>query len=82
MNKLAARCVGLALALMALAAAAQAPATKAIGTAKAGGKLLTREELRSCLAQQKETGARRPALEAERAQLDRERRNCSRSTNR
>jgi chromosome segregation ATPase len=64
---------GLAVALMALAAGAQTPATKAIGTAKAGGKLLTREELRSCLAQQKDLGARRPVLQAERAQLDRER---------
>lgn len=73
MKKLCAFLVGLALTLMTLAAAAQASATKAIGTAKAGGKLLTREELRSCLAQQQEFSARRPALEAERAQLDRER---------
>jgi len=73
MKKLPAYVVGLALALTTLAAAAQASATKAIGTAKAGGKLLTREELRSCLAQQKEFGTRRPVLEAERAQLDRER---------
>jgi chromosome segregation ATPase len=59
---------------------AQTPATKAIGTAKAGGgKLLTREELRSCLAQQKEFGARRPAMEAERSELDRERQELQRS---
>ena len=73
MKKLPAYVVGLALALTTLSAAAQASATKAIGTAKAGGKLLTREELRNCLAQQKEFGTRRPVLEAERAQLDRER---------
>jgi chromosome segregation ATPase len=73
MKKLPACVVGLALALMTLAVAAQASATKAIGTAKTGGKLLTRDELRSCLSQQKELGARRPALQAERAQLDRER---------
>jgi chromosome segregation ATPase len=65
--------LALALVLMVQTVAAQTPATKAIGTAKAGGKLLTRDELRSCLAQQKEIGARRPALEAERAQLARER---------
>jgi chromosome segregation ATPase len=73
MKKLAACVTGLALLLMSLTVTAQTPATKAIGTAKAGGKLLTREELRSCLAQQKEIGARRPPLEAERTQLDRER---------
>jgi chromosome segregation ATPase len=73
MKKLPACVVGLALALMTFAAAAQASVTKAIGAVKAGGKLLTREELRNCLAQQKEFGTRRPALESERAQLDRER---------
>jgi len=73
MKKLYAICAGLGLALLSLAVGAQSPATKAMGTPKAGGKLLTREELRICLAQQKELGARRPVLEAERAQLDRER---------
>jgi chromosome segregation ATPase len=73
MNKLHAMCAALGLALLSPAAGAQAAATKAMGTPKAGGKLLSREELRSCLAQQKELGARRPALESERTQLDRDR---------
>jgi DNA repair exonuclease SbcCD ATPase subunit len=73
MNKLHAIRVGLGLALLALAAGAQVPATKAMGAPKAGAKLLSREELRACLAQQKDLASRRPVLETERAGLDRER---------
>jgi predicted nucleic acid-binding Zn-ribbon protein len=51
---------------------AQGAATKSIGTAK-GGKLLTFDELRACLAQQKDLGARKPRLEGERAALEKER---------
>lgn len=54
-------------------ALAQAAATKSIGTAKGGGKLLSRDELKACLAQQKDLGARKPQIEGERAALDRER---------
>jgi len=57
---------------VALPAAAQG-STKSLGTAKGVGKLLTRDELRACLSQQKELGTRRQALEAEYAALDRER---------
>jgi len=53
-------------------AAAQGAATKSIGTAK-GGKLLTLDELRACLAQQKDLAARKPGLEADRVALDKER---------
>jgi chromosome segregation ATPase len=73
MNRLPLMCAGLAFALLASTVAAQAPGTKAMGTPKAGGKLLSREELRACLAQQKDLGVRRPALESDRARLDRER---------
>ena len=73
MNRLPLMCAGLAFALLASTVAAQAPGTKAMGTPKAGGKLLSREELRACLTQQKELATRRPLLESERAQLDRER---------
>ena len=44
-----------------------------LGEAKPGGRLLTREELRACLKQKTELAERRPPMEAERAQLDRER---------
>jgi septal ring factor EnvC (AmiA/AmiB activator) len=64
---------GLTLALLALVVHAQTPGTQSIGTAKGGGKLLTREQLRTCLAQQKDLGTRRPAVEAERSGLERER---------
>jgi predicted RNase H-like nuclease (RuvC/YqgF family) len=64
---------GLATVLLALAVGAQAPSTKAIGTARGSGKLLTREELRACIGQQKALSTRRPPLEAERAGLERER---------
>jgi chromosome segregation ATPase len=47
--------------------------TKSLGTAKDGGKLLSREQLRGCLAQQQELAARKPPLEAERESLERER---------
>ena len=50
MKKLSAHGVGLGLALLAWAVAAQTPATKAIGTAKAGGgKLLTPPRSRGLL---------------------------------
>jgi predicted nucleic acid-binding Zn-ribbon protein len=73
MNRIPLMCAGLVFALLASTVAAQVTGTKAMGTPKAGGKLLNREELRACLAQQKELGARRQALESERAQLDRQR---------
>lgn len=66
----------LALALLAgvaSAVVAQGTASKSIGSAKGGGKLLTREELRACLNQQKDLAARKPLLVDERAALDRER---------
>jgi chromosome segregation ATPase len=44
-----------------------------LGNPKVGGKLLAREELRQCLTQQSELAARKPQLEADRANLDRER---------
>lgn len=47
--------------------------TRSLGTAKDGGKLLSREQLRVCLAQQQELAARKPPLEAERERLERER---------
>lgn len=47
--------------------------TKSLGTAKDGGKLLTREQLRVCLAQQQELASRKAPLEAERDKLERER---------
>jgi chromosome segregation ATPase len=53
-------------------AVAQGAATKSIGAAK-GGKLLTLDELRGCLAQQKDLAARKPKLEGERTALDKER---------
>ena len=56
-------------AALAFGAAAQ---TKTLGNPK-GGKLLTREELRACIAQQKDLATRKPALEAERDKLERER---------
>lgn len=65
--------VGLLAALLTLGVAAQTPSTKSLGTPKAGGKLLSRDELRACITQQKDLLARRPVLEGERAQLDRER---------
>lgn len=63
----------LAAAALALPAAGQSNATKSLGTAKGGGKLLSREELRACLSQQKSLAARKPALQATREQLERER---------
>lgn len=62
-----------AAALGVVTAPAQTAATKSIGTAKGGGKLLTRDELRACLAQQKDLAARKPQIEGERSALDRER---------
>lgn len=44
-----------------------------LGDAKPGGKLLSREELRSCLKQKTELPERKLPMEAERAKLDRER---------
>jgi predicted nucleic acid-binding Zn-ribbon protein len=64
--------IPLLIAALAPAAAAQGTGNKSIGTAK-GGKLLSREELRACLAQQKDLAARKPGLESERTALDRER---------
>jgi predicted nucleic acid-binding Zn-ribbon protein len=61
-----------ALALWTGPLQAQAP-TKSLGTAKDGGKLLTREQLRVCLTQQQEFATRKPTLEAERDRLERER---------
>jgi septal ring factor EnvC (AmiA/AmiB activator) len=54
-------------------ALAQTAATKSIGAAKGGGKLLSRDELKACLTQQKDLATRKPQLESERAALDRER---------
>lgn len=72
-HNLIAACVSAAaLAVFAAPAAAQTAATKSIGAAK-GGKLLTRDELRACLAQQKDLAARKPQIEGERAALDSER---------
>lgn len=53
--------------------AAQSTATKSLGAAKGGGKLLTREELRGCMNQQKDRASRRPQIAAERDKLERER---------
>jgi chromosome segregation ATPase len=64
--------IPLLLVALAPAAGAQGAGNKSIGTAK-GGKLLSREELRACLTQQKDLTARKPGLESERAILDRER---------
>jgi predicted nucleic acid-binding Zn-ribbon protein len=64
--------IPLLLAALAPAAGAQGTGNKSIGIAK-GGKLLSRSELRACLAQQKDLAARKPGLESERAALDRER---------
>jgi len=47
--------------------------TKSLGAAKDGGKLLTREQLRVCLAQQQDLATRKAPLEAERDRLERER---------
>lgn len=55
------------------AAATATGKVSTLGDAKPGGRLLTREELRACLKQKTELAERRPALEAERSQLDRER---------
>lgn len=44
-----------------------------LGTAKPSGKLLSREELRSCLKQQAELAARKPPIEAQREALQAER---------
>ena len=49
------------------------PTTKSLGPSKDGGKLLSREQLRVCLAQQQELAARKAPLEAERDRLERER---------
>jgi predicted nucleic acid-binding Zn-ribbon protein len=64
-----------ALCLAAAGHAQTAPAgkTATLGEPRSDGKLLSREELRACLAQQKELGLRKPKLEAERAGLERER---------
>lgn len=43
-----------------------------LGDAKAGSRLLTREELRQCLARQTALGERRPKVEAERDAVQRE----------
>jgi predicted nucleic acid-binding Zn-ribbon protein len=65
--------LSITLAVMAGWAAAQAPTTKSIGTARSGTKLLTFDELRACLSLQKDLAARKPQLESERAALDNER---------
>jgi predicted nucleic acid-binding Zn-ribbon protein len=68
------RLLALACALyLANPAAAQSGATKSLGGAMGSGKLLTREQLRICLAQQKDLAARKGPLEAGRARLERER---------
>jgi predicted nucleic acid-binding Zn-ribbon protein len=72
MKTLAKLLIPLLLVALAPAASAQGAGNKSIGTAK-GGKLLSREELRACLAQQKDLAARKPELESERSALDRER---------
>ena len=72
MKTLAKLLIPLLLVALAPAASAQGAGNKSIGTAK-GGKLLSREELRTCLAQQKDLAARKPELESERSALDRER---------
>jgi predicted nucleic acid-binding Zn-ribbon protein len=72
MKTLAKLLMPLLLAALAPAAPAQGTGNRSIGTAK-GGKLLSREELRACLAQQKDLAARKPGLESERSALDRER---------
>lgn len=72
MKTLAKLLIPLLLVVLAPAASAQGAGNKSIGTAK-GGKLLSREELRACLAQQKDLAARKPGLESERSALDRER---------
>jgi hypothetical protein len=68
---------GLALLCLTATVPAQTPAaagkTATLGNARAGAKLLTREELRTCLKQKTDLAARKPPLEAERASLDRER---------
>lgn len=63
----------LAATALALPAPAQTGATKSLGTAQGSGKLLTREQLRTCLDQQKTLGARKTTLQAERDKLDGER---------
>jgi predicted nucleic acid-binding Zn-ribbon protein len=65
--------IPLLLVALAPAAGAQGAGNKSIGGTAKGGKLLGREELRACLAQQKDLAARKPGLESERAALDRER---------
>jgi chromosome segregation ATPase len=54
-------------------AATAAGKVSTLGEAKPGGMLLTREELRACLKQKADLAERRPALEADRGKLDRER---------
>lgn len=66
--------------LLATSAAAQSGATKSLGGAPGSGKLLTREQLRNCLAQQKDLAARKGPLEAERDRLERERKSLDEGT--
>ncbi len=63
----------LAAALLAVPAIAQTGATKSLGTAKGGSRLLTREELRACLDQQKVLGGRKTTLQAQNDTLERDR---------
>jgi len=68
--------LGIAALCIACASQAQAPPggkVSSLGTAKVGGKLLTRDELRACLKQQADRAALKPQLESERTSLDRER---------
>ena len=49
-----------------------APATKSFGGGKPGGKLLTRDELRACMALQKQMQTRASDLESQKAPLQQE----------
>ena len=72
MNRPVRTALPLLAALLAAAALAQGANTKSLGTGK-GGRLLTMEELRACMAQQQDLALRKPGLESERAALERER---------
>ena len=63
----------LAAVLLAVPCFAQTGATKSLGTGKGSGKLLTREELRACLDQQKALGSRKTTLQAQNDTLERDR---------
>lgn len=68
--------LGMAALCMLPASQAQTPPggkVSSLGTAKAGIKLLTRDELRTCLKLQSDRIALKPQLEGERTRLDRER---------